>query len=219
MEIVILVDDKKPSVMVKQSLIPPTVHQSMHFQQNSDKRSIPPPSPLAEHGLIFNGEMWAFYVTFYLLSFTTSWGKRCVHFYGLQLSVFIMHAIFNLNDNLFNIYMCSTDVTLKVCLQLFHLFLVISSHQTNVFTFVIIKDVKKPLCEIPAILFAISGQRAAGGSGGESLWASGELGLVGPFLGEHLHYGLTEGWVQKFKASNLAYFLQCALTDYASGKA
>ena len=54
--------------------------------------------------------------------------KPCVHFYGLYLSVFIMHAIFNLNDNLFNIYMCSTDVTLKVCLQLFHLFLVISSH-------------------------------------------------------------------------------------------
>ena len=34
-----------------------------------------------------------------------------------------------------------------------------------------------------------------------------------------LHYGLTGGWVQKFKASYLAYFLQCALTDYASGKA
>ena len=33
------------------------------------------------------------------------------------------------------------------------------------------------------------------------------------------HYGLTGGWVQKFKASYLAYFLQCALTDYASGKA
>ena len=34
-----------------------------------------------------------------------------------------------------------------------------------------------------------------------------------------LHYGLTGGWVQDFKASYLAYFLQCALTDYASGKA
>ena len=34
-----------------------------------------------------------------------------------------------------------------------------------------------------------------------------------------LHYGLTGGWVQKFKASYLAYFLQCALTDYVSGKA
>ena len=33
------------------------------------------------------------------------------------------------------------------------------------------------------------------------------------------HYGLTGGWVPKFKASYLAYFLQCALTDYASGKA
>ena len=33
-----------------------------------------------------------------------------------------------------------------------------------------------------------------------------------------LHYGLTGGWVQKFKASYLAYFLQCALTDYARGK-
>ena len=33
-----------------------------------------------------------------------------------------------------------------------------------------------------------------------------------------MHYGLTRGWVQKFKASYLAYFLQCALTDYASGK-
>ena len=36
---------------------------------------------------------------------------------------------------------------------------------------------------------------------------------------ESLHYGLTGGWVQKFKASYLAYFLQCALTDYVSGKA
>ena len=34
-----------------------------------------------------------------------------------------------------------------------------------------------------------------------------------------LHYGLTGGWVQNFKASYLANFLQCALTDYASGKA
>ena len=34
-----------------------------------------------------------------------------------------------------------------------------------------------------------------------------------------LHYGLTGGWVQEFKASYLAYFLQCALTDYDSGKA
>ena len=34
-----------------------------------------------------------------------------------------------------------------------------------------------------------------------------------------LHYGLTGRWVQKVKASYLAYFLQCALTDYASGKA
>ena len=33
------------------------------------------------------------------------------------------------------------------------------------------------------------------------------------------HYGLIGGWVQKFKASYLAYILQCALTDYASGKA
>ena len=34
-----------------------------------------------------------------------------------------------------------------------------------------------------------------------------------------LHYGLTEGWIQKFKTSYLTYFLQCALTDYASRKA
>ena len=34
-----------------------------------------------------------------------------------------------------------------------------------------------------------------------------------------LHYGLTGGWVQKCKASYLGYFLQCALTDYVSGKA
>ena len=32
-----------------------------------------------------------------------------------------------------------------------------------------------------------------------------------------MHYGLTGGWVQKFKASYLAYFLQCALTDYTTG--
>ena len=34
-----------------------------------------------------------------------------------------------------------------------------------------------------------------------------------------VHYGLTGGWVQEFKASYLAYFLKCALTDYDSGKA
>ena len=34
-----------------------------------------------------------------------------------------------------------------------------------------------------------------------------------------VHYDLTGGWVPKFKALYLAYFLQCALTDYASGKA
>ena len=34
-----------------------------------------------------------------------------------------------------------------------------------------------------------------------------------------MHYGLTGGWVQKFKASYLGYLLQCALTDYARGKA
>ena len=32
-------------------------------------------------------------------------------------------------------------------------------------------------------------------------------------------YGLTGGWVQKFKASYLGYLLQCALADYARGKA
>ena len=34
-----------------------------------------------------------------------------------------------------------------------------------------------------------------------------------------MHYGLTGRWVQKFKASYLTYFLQCALADYARGKA
>ena len=33
-----------------------------------------------------------------------------------------------------------------------------------------------------------------------------------------LHYGLTGGLVQNFKASYLGYLLQCALTDYARGK-
>jgi hypothetical protein len=37
--------------------------------------------------------------------------------------------------------------------------------------------------------------------------------------GSKLHYGLRGGWVQKSKALYLAYFLQSALTDYASGKA
>ena len=41
----------------------------------------------------------------------------------------------------------------------------------------------------------------------------------GPGDDTALHYGLTGGWVQKFKVSYLAYFLQCALTDYASRKA
>ena len=49
------------------------------------------------------------------------------------------------------------------------------------------------------------------------------VGLTRVWLGSEMsglmHYGLTGGWVQKFKASYLAYFLQCALTDYASGKA
>ena len=35
---------------------------------------------------------------------------------------------------------------------------------------------------------------------------------------EVVHYGLTGVWVHKFKASYLAYFLQYALTDYASRK-
>ena len=43
-------------------------------------------------------------------------------------------------------------------------------------------------------------------------------GLPPPPGGATVHCGLTGGWVQKFKASNLAYFLQCALTDYARGK-
>ena len=45
--------------------------------------------------------------------------------------------------------------------------------------------------------------------------------LVVVAVPEHVsvHYGLTGGWVHKFKASYLAYFLQCALTDYARGKA
>ena len=48
------------------------------------------------------------------------------------------------------------------------------------------------------------------------------VGLTRVWLGSEMsglrHYGLTGGWVQKFKASYLAYFVQCALTDYASGK-
>ena len=45
------------------------------------------------------------------------------------------------------------------------------------------------------------------------------LAVHKPVGGGQMHYGLTGGWVQKFKALYIAYFLQCALTDYASGKA
>jgi len=45
------------------------------------------------------------------------------------------------------------------------------------------------------------------------------VGVGLELLSVSLHYGLTGGWVQKFKGLCLAYFLQCALTDYARGKA
>ena len=46
-----------------------------------------------------------------------------------------------------------------------------------------------------------------------------ELPQINPLNGGAVHYGLTGGWVQKFKASYLFFFLQCALTDYARGEA
>ena len=52
-----------------------------------------------------------------------------------------------------------------------------------------------------------------------SAFSCTEFGWVRYITGpEVVHYGLTGGWVQKFKASYLAYFLQCALADYARGK-
>ena len=50
-------------------------------------------------------------------------------------------------------------------------------------------------------------------------WFGGLLGVGHLTSGVPGHYGLRGGWVQKSKALYLAYFLQSALTDYASGKA
>ena len=40
------------------------------------------------------------------------------------------------------------------------------------------------------------------------------MSLYDQVMMESVHYGLRGGWVQKFMALYLAYFLQCALTDY-----
>ena len=71
-------------------------------------------------------------------------------------------------------------------------------------------DGKLLLAEV--LLLALA-SRAAASSGLE-----GEVSLTCDAW-PPVHYGLTGGWVQKFKASYLGYPLQCVLTDYASGKA